>query len=62
MPSSLAAEFGQQRAATEARTGGPLPTGFRVHAGNCAAPATEVLPAQAGAHGAFVAGALAGLP
>ncbi|QQQ02123.1 hypothetical protein [Lysobacter enzymogenes] len=62
MPLSLAAAFDQQRAATAARTGGRLPAGFRVHAGNCAASATEVLPAQAAAHGAFVAGALAGLP
>lgn len=62
MPSSLAAEFGQQGAATAARTGGRLQAGFRVHARNCAAPATGALPAQAAAHGAFAAGALAGLP
>lgn len=62
MPLSLAAAFGRQRGATAARTGAPLPVGFRVRADDCAAAAADALPAQAAAHGAFVAGALAGLP
>ncbi|MFK3647367.1 hypothetical protein ACI2IY_02885 [Lysobacter enzymogenes] len=49
--------------ALAARHAAPLREGFRVYTGQCAQGAADTLPASAAAvHGAFVAGALAGLP